>query len=509
MSKSIMIQGTGSGVGKSIIVTALCRIFMQDGYRVAPFKSQNMALNSGVTIDGLEMGRAQITQAEAADINPHVDMNPILLKPTTDTGAQVIVCGKPIGNMQAVEYHQYKPQLTEIIKQCFFRLQQQYEIIVIEGAGSPAEINLKDNDIVNMYMARLANAPVILVVDIDRGGAFAWIAGTLELLSDDERTQVKGIIINKFRGDKTLLQSGLRFMEERYGVPILGVIPYFHDICIEEEDSLGLEKEKGREIGKGIEVVVVQLPHISNFTDFDMLSREEDVYLRYIKPGEPLGNPDMIILPGTKNTIADMNYLYTTGCAQEILSMVNNQRSTVLLGICGGFQMLGTSIIDIEHTESSIENINGLGLLDMTTTFLPQKLTTQIKAQVCPELLEAGLFITGYEIHMGRTTYGDEITPLFHISYPDDRYDGAMDKDGLIMGTYIHGLFDNHEFRRVFVNYLRKRKGLPLRTSTKQISREAEYENLAALIRKNVDMERIYEELLGIRQQFMVCSNSL
>jgi adenosylcobyric acid synthase len=502
-----MIQGTGSGVGKSIIVTALCRIFMQDGYRVAPFKSQNMALNSGVTIDGLEMGRAQITQAEAAGIKPTVDMNPILLKPTTDTGAQIIVCGKPIGNMQAVEYHKYKPQLTEVIKKCFLHLQREYEIIVIEGAGSPAEINLKDNDIVNMYMAKVANAPVILVADIDRGGAFAWIAGTLELLPEDERNQVKGIIINKFRGDKALLQSGLRFIEERYGVPILGVIPYFHDICIEEEDSLGLEvgqpswlSNKCCRIEEGVEVVVIQLPHISNFTDFDMLSREIDVSLRYIKPGEPLGNPDLIILPGTKNTIADMNYLQTTGRANEILSIARGVGSTVLLGICGGFQMLGTSIIDINHTESAIEKTNGLGLLDITTTFSAQKLTTQIKAQVCHELLEAGLSITGYEIHMGRTTYGEGIAPLFNIISPENRYDGAIDNNGLIMGTYIHGLFDNHEFRRVFINYLRKKKGLPSRMTINQISKEAEYNNLAALIRENVDLTNL-TSLIGLTSQ--------
>ncbi len=500
MSRSIMVQGTGSGVGKSILVAALCRIFMQDGYRVAPFKSQNMALNSGVTIDGLEMGRAQITQAEAAGIVPRVEMNPILLKPTTDIGAQIIVCGKSIGNMQAVEYHKYKPQLTEVIKECFSLLQQEYEIIVIEGAGSPAEINLKDNDIVNMYMAKVANAPVILVADIDRGGAFAWIAGTLELLSEDERLRIKGIIINKFRGDKSLLRSGLEFMEQRYGVPILGVVPYFRDICIEEEDSLGLEKkeEKGvKKVEKEIEVVVVQLPHISNFTDFDMLAREEDVSLRYVQPGELLGNPDMIILPGTKNTIADMNYLYATGCANEILSIVN-KKSTLLLGICGGFQMLGTSILDTEQVESAIQKIDGLGLIDITTVFLSQKLTTQIKAQVCHELLETGLPITGYEIHMGKTIYGDGITPLFHMTYPEDRYDGAISNDGTVMGTYIHGLFDNHEFRRVFINYLRKRKGLSLQTTVKQISKEAEYDNLAALIRENVDMERIYEELLGV-----------
>ena len=500
MSRSIMVQGTGSGVGKSILVAALCRIFMQDGYRVAPFKSQNMALNSGVTIDGLEMGRAQITQAEAAGIVPRVEMNPILLKPTTDIGAQIIVCGKSIGNMQAVEYHRYKPQLTEVIKKCFSHLQQEYEIIVIEGAGSPAEINLKDNDIVNMYMAKVANAPVILVADIDRGGAFAWIAGTLELLSEDERLRIKGIIINKFRGDKSLLRSGLEFMEQRYGVPILGVVPYFRDICIEEEDSLGLEKkeEKGvKKVEKEIEVVVVQLPHISNFTDFDMLAREEDVSLRYVQPGELLGNPDMIILPGTKNTIADMNYLYATGCANEILSIVN-KKSTLLLGICGGFQMLGTSILDTEQVESAIQKIDGLGLIDITTVFLSQKLTTQIKAQVCHELLETGLPITGYEIHMGKTIYGDGITPLFHMTYPEDRYDGAISNDGTVMGTYIHGLFDNHEFRRVFINYLRKRKGLSLQTTVKQISKEAEYDNLAALIRENVDMERIYEELLGV-----------
>ncbi|MFH1096981.1 MAG: cobyric acid synthase [Candidatus Desantisbacteria bacterium] len=495
MSKSIMIQGTGSGVGKSIIVVALCRIFRQDGYRVAPFKSQNMALNSGVTRDGMEMGRAQITQAEAAGIEPLVEMNPILLKPTTDTGAQVIVCGKPIGNMQAVEYHNYKPKLTEVIRQCFFRLQDQYEIIVIEGAGSPAEINLKDNDIVNMYMAKVADAPVILVVDIDKGGAFAWIAGTMELLTEDERDRIKGIIINKFRGDKTLLQSGLKYMEERYGVPTIGVIPYFRDIYIEEEDSLGLGKWDRVGETSDIEVVVIQLSHISNFTDFDSLARETDVSLRYVKPGEPIGNPDMIILPGTKSTIADMNYLHATGCSQKIVSLVSN--NTVLLGICGGFQMLGTEILDPEHTESSLEGINGLGLLDITTTFLPQKVTTQVKAMVCHEMFGSGVEITGYEIHMGNTTNGNGITPLFNITCPENRYDGAVREDGLVMGTYIHGLFDNHEFRRVFINYLRKRKGLPMCITTNQMSKEAEYDRLAEVIRENVDMEGIYRILAG------------
>jgi len=359
MAKVIMIQGTGSSVGKSIMVTALCRIFYQDGFRVAPFKAQNMALNSFVTKDGGEMGRAQVVQAEACGVEPTVDMNPILIKPTSEVGAQVIVRGKPIGNMQAQEYRNYKSKLVLVVKESFLKLAHHYELIVIEGAGSPAEINLKGDDIVNMKMAQLADCPVLLVADIDKGGALAWVVGTLELLTEEERDKIKGIIINKFRGDKEILQPGLDYLERKTKKPVLGVIPYFRDIWIEEEDAVNSEKNKyyTQPTPSKINIEVLYLPHISNFTDFDPLEREEDISLRYIKMGERLGEPDLLIIPGSKNTIDDLYYLKKSGYQEEILNRL--KQGTVIIGICGGYQMLSRQLYDPEHTESSKEKIGG------------------------------------------------------------------------------------------------------------------------------------------------------
>ncbi|MFH1128602.1 MAG: cobyric acid synthase, partial [Candidatus Omnitrophota bacterium] len=364
-SASIQICGTGSGVGKSVIVAALCRIFLQDGYKVAPFKAQNMALNSYVTLDGKEMGRAQVTQAQASGIEPTVDMNPILIKPNSDTGAQIIVRGKPIGNMSVAEYTKYKNSGFGIIRQSLRKLLDEYEVVVMEGAGSPAEINLKSHDIVNLKIAEYAKAAVILVGDIDKGGVFAWIVGTLELLSKKERKMIKGIIINKFRGDKTLLMPGIEFLEKRTGIKVLGIVPYYRDINIPEEDAVPLDsfKEKDGKKEHKLNIDVIYLPHISNFTDFDALEREDDVRLRYVKSPQELEIPDMIIIPGTKNTISDLKYLKKCGLAKKIKSIINSNRTTTLVGICGGYQMLGNKIFDKDGLESKHGEEEGLKLL--------------------------------------------------------------------------------------------------------------------------------------------------
>lgn len=498
-AKTIMIQGTGSGVGKSILVTALCRIFKQDGYRVAPFKAQNMALNSGVTKDGKEMARAQITQAQACSIEPVVEMNPILIKPTSDIGAQIILLGRPIGNMKAQEYHKYKPKLRKAVIESLDKLKSQYEIVVIEGAGSPAEINLKKHDLVNMNLARMADSPVILVADIDKGGAFAWIVGTLELLSKQERKRIKGIIINKFRGDEKLLKPGIDFIEKRCKKPVLGIIPYFKDIKIAEEDSVKLELRIANcelRIEK-ISIAVIHLPHISNFTDFDVLEKEKDVSLRYVQDGDALGNPDLIIIPGTKNTIDDLWYLKETGLANQIVSTPYS----LLIGICGGYQMLGQEIQDPYGVESSMGKIEGLGLLNIITTLEKDKTTFQIKAVLETDVFNINnLKIEGYEIHAGNTLLLENTRSLFRIvkrgGKKVDILDGVISQDSKIMGTYIHGLFDNDSFRYALLNYLRDKKGLPSiskvdRFNAKQI-KEKEYDKLANLVREKLDMKKIY-----------------
>jgi len=505
-AKRIMIQGTGSGVGKSVIVAALCRIFKQDGYKVAPFKAQNMALNSFVTRNGGEMGRAQVVQAEAAGIEPTVDMNPILIKPTSDVGAQIIVRGKVVGNMSAHYYHNHKPELIQVVSDSFFKLAKEYEIVVIEGAGSPAEVNLRKSDIVNMKMAEIADSPVLLVGDIDKGGVFAWLIGTLELLTEEERKRVKGLIINKFRGDINILKPGLDYLEERSGKDVLGVIPYFKDIWIEEEDSLSLEKARYSFIPEKskISIEILYLPHISNFTDFDPLEEEEDVCLRYVGRGERIGDPDLLIIPGSKNTIDDLAYLKGTGYEEQILARV--RKGTKILGICGGYQMLGKEIRDPYHIESSRGRIEGLGLIDAFTVLEKDKITSQVKAH-----LEKNKFfsskgkIKGYEIHTGRTNLLKEVTPFFRIterfSRPVNIKDGAIGKEGRVFGTYIHGIFDDHIFRRDFLNYIRKTKGLPSYFPSRKVSirerKEKEYDKLADIVRRSLDMKKIYK-IMGL-----------
>jgi len=511
MVKAIMIQGTGSSVGKSIIVTALCRIFYQDGFRVAPFKAQNMALNSFITKDGKEMGRAQVVQAEACGIEATVDMNPILMKPTSEVGSQIIVCGKPIGNMQAQEYRNYKSKLISVVKDSFLKLAHHYELIVIEGAGSPAEINLKEDDIVNMRMAQIADCPVLLVADIDKGGAFAWVVGTLELLTIKERNRIRGIIINKFRGDKEILQPGLNYLERKTKKSVLGIIPYFRDIQIEEEDSVNSEKNRyytQPELGK-INIEVLYLPHISNFTDFDPLEREEGISLRYVKIGERSSAPDLLIIPGSKNTLDDLYYLKKSGYQKEISNRL--KKGTVIVGICGGWQMLGRELYDPEHTESSREKIGGLGLINGVTTLKSKKITFQVRAHLLPNpFFNIQDELVGYEIHTGETILSGDEKPLFKItqrgSIQTDINDGVVSKKGMVWGTYIHGIFDNSSFRRSFINFLKSKKGLMISNGVNQdrISyqeqKDREYDRLACLIRDNLDMDKIYH-ILGTEKR--------
>ncbi|MBW2975049.1 cobyric acid synthase, partial [Candidatus Woesearchaeota archaeon] len=429
---SIMIQGTGSGVGKSVIAAALCRIFANENYKVAPFKSQNMALNSYITEDKGEMGRAQAVQAFAARKKPRVEMNPVLLKPKEDKNAQVIVLGKAVGDKSALEYDSYKRSLIRIIRDAFNKLENENDIVVIEGAGSPAEVNLKARDIVNMKMAEIANCPVILVADIDKGGALAAIVGTLELLTKKEKERVKGIIINKFRGDISLLEDGLRYVERKTKKPIIGVIPYFNDIKIEEEDSLAeyqLNNDHDHNnTQEGINIGVIWLPHMSNFTDFDALEKEEDVSVRYVKEEKGLWGMDAIIIPGTKNSVSDLLYLKESGLYDAIKSFKGN-----IIGICGGFQMLGTRLIDKEGMESMHGSVEGLGLLNIESSFEREKITRQVKGRI----IKSRHVVEGYEIHMGRTK-GIEEKPFIELE--DEGYDGAVSSDERVFGTYLHGI---------------------------------------------------------------------
>ncbi|MDD4237148.1 MAG: cobyric acid synthase [Desulfotomaculaceae bacterium] len=509
-AKTIMIQGTASHVGKSVLVAALCRIFLQDGYSVAPFKSQNMALNSFVTKDGGEMGRAQVVQAEAAGLEPSVDMNPILLKPTGHASSQVVLLGRPVGNLSAMYYHtDYALKALPIIEGALNRLQAANDLVVIEGAGSPAEVNLQEHEIVNMRIARMADAPVLLVADIDKGGALASVVGTLELIAHDDRARVAGIIINKFRGDIKLFQPAVEFLEEKTGKPVIGIVPYFQGFRVQEEDTIPEDRSRAELVDEhgSVDIAVINLPHISNFTDIDPLEDEPDVRLRYVSRGSSLGEPDLIVLPGSKNTIGDLAYLNRSGLAAQIVEHYHT--GTPVIGICGGFQMLGRELNDPLHTESDIPRIDGLGLLDTSTTFAPEKITTQVEAEVAGP----GLFlceasdskITGYEIHMGRTELAPDVKPAFTIRARSGEKvffpDGAVSRDGLAFGTYIHGIFDSDSFRRCLINTLRKRKGLePLSASDTlpvHEQRERDFDKLAAVVRSSLAMEKIYS-LLGL-----------
>ncbi len=493
--RAIQICGTGSGVGKSVIVAGLCRIFLQDGLKVAPFKAQNMALNSFVTPEGDEIGRAQATQAQACRLRPTVDMNPILIKPTSDTGAQIILRGKPLRNMSALEYKDYKCQAQKEVLASFQKLKNEFEMVVIEGAGSPAEINLKADDIVNMKMAQAAEAPVILVGDIDKGGVFAWLVGTLELLTGKERKRIKGFIINKFRGDKTLLQPGIDFLEKKTGIKVLGVIPYFKDIKIPEEDSVFLDNLPSREARaeRVLNIKIIRLPYISNFTDFDALENEPDVRLQYVGKGEDLDSPDIIIIPGTKSTVADLNYLKESGLAEKILSIIKTCPKTFLVGICGGYQMLGQKIYDPDKIETKKRETKGLEILPIVTHFEKEKILTQVKAQE----ITSGLEVSGYEIHHGRTQNLKNYQPAFRIIERQGQrakdFEGTTIEEGRIWGTHIHGIFDEDAFRRDFLNRARLKKGWQPLSSGTTFNLHKELDKLAELLRGNMDLELLYE----------------
>lgn len=505
-SKRIMIQGTGSSVGKSILTAGLCRIFYQDGFETAPFKSQNMALNSYITADGGEMGRAQVVQAEACGKAPDVRMNPILLKPTTDRKAQVILNGKVHNQMDAVAYHAYKPQLADAVKHTFDSLVSENDIVVIEGAGSPAEINLRENDLVNMGMAEMADSPVLLVGDIDKGGVFASLYGTIMLLTPEERARVKGMIINKFRGDVEILKPGLKMIEDLTGIPVLGVVPY-SVLKIEDEDSLSERFKREQDLSKKIQVEVLYLPHVSNFTDFDALEILPDVNVRYVMRGEAIHDPDVLIIPGSKNTIEDLMYLKNAGLDEQIIRLY--RRGKRVVGICGGYQILGKTIADPHATESAIEQINGLGLLDTETVFETVKTTTQVTAVLEGFVGELAALnsetVKGYEIHMGQTKRlgGDALTRIVEqLGEAVAIEDGAISPDGRVFGTYIHGIFDNSSFTNGFLNVIRKEKGLDsLAQST--LSYEAfkagEYDKLAQILRDTLDMDAIYK-ICGLTQ---------
>ena len=492
--KTLMIQGTGSSVGKSIIVTGLCRIFARKGYKVAPFKAQNMALNSFITREGKEMGRAQVVQAEAAMIQPHSDMNPVLIKPNSDTGAQIIIHGEVYGNMTAVEYHKFKKRAKKYVIESFNKLSTEFDIIIIEGAGSPAEINLIENDIVNMGMAEIAEAPVILTGDIDKGGVFASLVGTIELLPDKDKNRVKAFLINKFRGDKNLLQPGLDAINKKTGIPFLGVIPYFKDIYIQEEDGVAVEAYVKKDLKfNDVKVAVLHLPHISNFTDFDALEKEPDVSLNYVSIGESLSDFDLLIIPGSKNTIDDLLKIKEVNFHKEIEKFLTN--NGFLVGICGGFQMLGEKILDPYHVESFRDYVNGLNLLKFRTVMGKIKTTRQVKVVVNSSIdaLQSNDILKGYEIHMGKNEYFDNAYLFKNIE--DNTIDGLISENGKILGSYIHGIFDNDNFRRKFINFIRISKGMDELPENFLFEyerfKEKGFNKLATYMEKNLDMNML------------------
>lgn len=487
--RNIMVVGTSSGAGKSITVTGLCRVFYRDGYKVAPFKSQNMALNSYISKTGGEMGRAQVVQAMASGIEPEAYMNPVLLKPTTARKIQVIVNGKSIGNMSGLEYGKFKTSLKKDIMKSYDYIRENYDISVIEGAGSPVEINIKEEDIANMGMAKMADAPVILVADIDRGGVFASVYGTIMLMTPEERARVKGVIINKFRGDVEILKPGLSKLEELTGVPVVGVMPY-SDIDIEDEDSL-TDRFKNSKENKGIKISVIKLKHISNFTDIDALSIQDDVTINYVTSADELGNEDMIVIPGSKNTIDDLKDIKDRGIATEIIKASRN--GTVIVGICGGFQILGERVKDPYGIESDIKEIPGLGILDTETVMEKEKNTIQYTGKFTNTkgILEGldGVEIKGYEIHQGVTS-GNE------SSVTEDDHIVAVVKDN-IFGTYLHGIFDNEKVTRTILNKIREKKGMEQLGEgiTFDEYREREFDKLEKVVRENIDIKKIYEIL--------------
>lgn len=490
MSKVIMIQGTMSNAGKSLLVAGLCRIFKQDGYRVAPFKSQNMALNSYITEEGLEMGRAQVMQAEAAGIKPMVCMNPILLKPINHTGSQVILNGEVIGNMSAKDYFAYKTQLIPDIKKAFVKLEELADIIVIEGAGSPAEINLRKNDIVNMGLAQIIDTSVLLVGDIDRGGVFAQLLGTLILLEEEERERVKGLIINKFRGDKSILDPGIKMLEERGNVQVIGVIPYM-ELSLEDEDSLTERFDRKQE--GCIDIAVIRYPRISNFTDFNVFEQIPGVTVRYVTTAYELHHPDLLFLPGSKNTMGDLKWMRQNGLEAVVKRLAEE---IPVCGVCGGYQMLGHLISDPEGLEES-GTMRGMELLPVATILKKEKVRCQVEG-IVNELngifsAISGLSYTGYEIHMGQTHLLEEE----NMTAEDKKEKGIVvnENNENVYGSYVHGLFDKGSIAITIVKALAEKKGIKIENGVfedYQSFKEKQYDKLADTLRSYLNMEEIY-----------------
>ncbi len=496
-ARTIMVQGTASSVGKSLLVTGLCRLFARAGLRVAPFKAQNMALNAAVASDGGEIGRAQMVQAEAAGLPATVDMNPILLKPEGDSRSQVVVLGKPWASLHAADYHARKPELRRVVRESLERLRSRVDLVVIEGAGSPAEVNLKDRDIVNMDVARAVDAPVLLVGDIDRGGVFAAFVGTIALLEPDERARVAAFVVNKFRGDRALLEPGLEFLRERTGIPVLGVLPFLRGLRIADEDSVSLdERPQTRRAGPGeLDVAVVRLPRISNFDDLEPLEHEPGIVVRYVERAADLRGADLVILPGSKSTIPDLSWLRASGFAGEIAARA--RRGEPILGLCGGCQMLGGSIEDPLGVESEVASAEGLALLPLSTRFGREKVTAQARARAVEASFlhpRDGAAIAGYEIHMGVTGRGDGGRPAFEVTFRNERPcavpDGAVGAGGAVVGTMLHGILENDGVRAALLDHLRARRGLPAGAPARAgAERQASYDRLARAVGEAIDWD--------------------
>lgn len=496
MSKKIMFLGTGSSVGKSLLTAAFCRVLSDKGLKVAPFKSQNMSLNSYITADGKEMGRAQVTQSECARIEPRAEMNPVLLKPNSDTGSQVILNGVPEFNMDAREFHAYKAKLKDVVVNAFQNLEKEFDYIIMEGAGSPAEINLRENDLVNMGMAEMVDSPVILIGDIDKGGVFASLYGTVKLLEPEEQARIKGFIINKFRGDVTLLEPGIDTIVEKLGIPCLGVMPYTR-LVIDDEDSVTdrwTEKPEG-----AITVGVVRLRHISNFTDCTVFDMYPDISVEYYENQRQMAyaNPDLLVIPGSKNTIDDVKVLRESKMEGEILRL--HKSGVPIVGICGGYQILGNTIEDPTGVESNLKEIDGLGLLDIQTVLGDEKVTTRRAGEILHDVMgidTASVAVEGYEIHMGTTTLGEKAKPFSRLE--DGREDGAISENGNVMGTYLHGIFDNDIFREKLIRHIREKKNLEDNVAFDyKAFKESQYDQLAQAFVAHIDVDTLIQMMEG------------